>query len=227
MKKLIALAAAAALTAASLFAENTLHIGASFPISPFSADADVSGNTKTEDFSQTGVDFVFDYTHVADSGFAFKVGFDAGYVSSGDMKSYEVKNYGLKEKDDASGIDFAFGVGFGGSPIHNERMTLSIFGDFGFRYQTFELFSADIAGEHYEVDFDDFLFYIGPEVSYTFRFNNHIGLFANFGMFYNIGYGSMSYAEDHDNNAKGYFGDADYIVSGISFQPKIGLAVTF
>lgn len=223
MKKIVALVAATVLSASavvsSVFAENTLHMGAGFPISPLKVDYDGD----KEDFSSTGVDFAFDYTHVAEGGFAWKVGFDIGGANTSDI--------GDVNGNDASAFDFAFGFGFGGSPIHNERMTLSILGDFGIRVQNYDIGSYSALGNSVAIDWVNFLFYIGPEISYTFRFNSHIGLFANFGIFYNIGAGGFSY-EATGNQAfvklvEENFPDEVYTVSGFTFQPKLGLAVTF
>lgn len=233
MKKILALVAAA-LSTAAVFAENTLHIGVGFPISPLKADNQDYDWVSTQDFSETGVDFAFDYTHVADSGFAFKVGFDVGYVSSSDMKTYKVdaSTFSFKEEDDAAGLDLAFGVGFGGSPIHDEKMTLSIFGTFGFRYQLFDILSASFSGNSLDVTWSNYLFYIGPEVAYTFRFNEHVGLFADFGIFYNIGAGGYAYEYSGSGSIsesikETYHLDDLWLVSGFTFQPKIGLAITF
>ena len=69
-----------------------------------------------------------------------------------------------------SGIDFDVGIGLGASFIHNEKMTLSLLGDLGCRIHSM---SED------DVDMTSVLFYVGPEIAYTFRFNERIGLFAN------------------------------------------------
>ena len=221
MKKIIALVAASVLASATVFAENTFHIGAYFPISPLTAsDCEYDNDIKTSGFGGG-----FDFTHVADGGFTFKVGLDVGHVSTSDVKS-------VIEQKDLGGVDVALGFGFGGSFIHNERMTLSLTGDFGFRMQY--LSETDTIDLHYasgDVDTSvlSFLFYIGPEISYTFRFNDHVGLFANFGIFYNVGLAnndvsiSGSYSGDKYN-----FGDAGdtYFAKGFTFQPKIGVAFT-
>lgn len=110
MKKLIALFAAAIISGSALFAENTLHIGAGFPISILSVDIDGSA----EDFNQNAYDFTIDYTHVFEKGFTLKGGIDVGYVTTSDVKS-AVKG------DDLGGLDFAVNLGLGGSPLHNEK----------------------------------------------------------------------------------------------------------
>lgn len=215
MKKIIALVAATVLSATAVFAENTLHIGLGIPISPFT----LSNDGDDVDFSQTGFDFAFDYTHVSESGFAFKVGFDGGAaICSSDFKD--------AEGDDLVGVDFAFGLGFGGSPIHNEKMTLSILGDLGFRFQDFDM-GTEKEGNYRIEDWSlaQFIFYVGPEVAYTFRFNNHIGLFANLGIFYNVG-ASLYFYSSQSKEEPSWLDDT-FTVKGLTIQPKLGLAVTF
>lgn len=215
MKKIIALVAAAALSATAAFAENTMHLGLGIPISSFTV-SDSSASSHEYDVTVSGCDFAFDYTHVADGGFTFKVGFDSGYTTTS-------VDYGSKPTVtfDINGADFAFGFGFGGSPIHNERMTLSILGDFGLRIQSMSE-EKNVLGYDTKFSLVNVLFYIGPEASFTFRFNDHIGVFGNFGIFYNSGVGIW------DVTVGGSTMDDDtYSATGITFQPKFGLAVTF
>lgn len=208
-----------ALVSISAFAENTLHIGISFPISPLTL---TDWAEKDIDSSQSGVEFAFDYTHAANSGFTWKGFLDGGMVKSSDVKTLD--------GNDISGFDITLGAGFGASPIRNERMTLSVFGDLGIRYQYFDLGSFDVTGNyintHFDGHMDNIMFFIGPEVSYTFRFNEHIGIFANFGIFYNIG--SESYFLSGTGTETVWcdeFGDGAGIY-GFSFVPKVGLSVT-
>ena len=221
MKKLIALVAAALLSASAVFAENTFHIGTYFPISPLT----ISDGDYDADFSTSGFGGGFDFTHVADGGFTFKVGLDFGYVSTDDVKS-------ALKGNDLSGLDFALGFGLGGSFIHDERMTLSLTGTFGLRGQyLWETDSIDLYYATADVDTSvfGFLFYIGPEISYTFRFNDHVGLFANFGIFYNVGvatYDVSTSSYSGSGSDKEYNYDNGYFASGFTFQPKIGVAFT-
>lgn len=197
--------AAAIISGSALFAENTLHIGAGFPISILSVDIDGSA----EDFNQNAYDFTIDYTHVFEKGFTLKGGIDVGYVTTSDVKS-AVKG------DDLGGLDFAVNLGLGGSPLHNEKMTLSILGTLGLRVQNFSAME-DNGVEDISTELNTVLFYIGPEVNYTFRFNKHIGMFADFGLFYNMGKSEYSVEDNSD----------DYDTSGPTFLPKIGVSVTF
>ena len=122
------------------------------------------------------------------------------------------------------GVDIECGMGFGGSFIHNEKMTLSLTGNVGFRVQSFvskEEYSYHGYTVDVETDYLSFLFYIGPEISYTFRFNEHIGLFASAGVFFDAG--ASAYKVDID----GYDDSTGLGTVGITFQPKVGLAVTF
>ena len=223
MKKLIALVAAAVLSASAVFAENTFHIGAYFPISPLT----VSDEDDVDyDFSSMSFGGGFDFTHVADGGFTFKVGMGLAYASSDDVE-------GWASGDALGGFDFDLGFGLGGSFIHNERMTLSLTGNFGLRVQDLyetESYDFKVAEVDVDTDFFSLLFYIGPEISYTFRFNDHIGLFANFGIFYNFGISDYSVdAEINGKSLEDFTGKKygkDFFTTGFNFQPKIGLAVT-
>ena len=218
MKTIIASVAAVALSVSAVFAENTLHIGMYVPISNLTA---AEGSASTA-FATTGFGGSLDYTHVAGSGFTFKIGLGVAGANSSNMKTVRGK--------DLSGTDFDLGLGFGGSVIHDEKMTLSLTGNLGFRIQ--QLSGNDTFTEYknyrsdtYDIDTEmvSFLFYIGPEISYTFRFNRHIGLFANFGIFYNTG--ESSYLTIGAPSEIKF--DFTYTTSGFNFQPKFGLAVTF
>ncbi len=206
MKKLIALAAATLLSAA-VFAENTFHVGAYIPINSWT----IEDGDNEDDFKSGGFGGFFDFTHVADSGFSVKVNLGVGYA------------HGKDDLEDFKGVDFDLGVGLGGSPIHNEKMTLSIFGDLGFRIDSLGYTeSVSVSGYTADIEFDlfNFNFYIGPEIAYTFRFNDHVGIFANFGILYNVGACTLGY------DAEGITDDESYFLSGFTFQPKFGVAFT-
>ena len=224
MKKIIALVAAAALSATAAFAEKTIHIGVQFPfsdlnISGFSVpvEIDSSGNTIVVDgaggdFSSSGAGGSLGYTYVADSGFTSKFGVGLAGISTSDIRTISGKNL--------AGLELDLGLGFGGSFIHNERMTLSLTGDLGLRMRYFSWTdSYEISGDDYDVDMDILspVFFIGPELSYTFRFGEHVGMFVSLGYFYNIGI--LFYGDGID--------DSDFTVSGFSFQPKFGLSISF
>lgn len=136
MKKLISLVAVALLSVTALFAaEHTFHVG--MPV------AYVTGY-EVDDDNGIGTGFYFDYVKVHDSKFSFKA--DAAFGSSSLGASYT-----------------STGCGFGFSPIANEKMTLSLFGDFGFGNPDFIKFGAD--------------------AMFTYRFTNHIGAFADIGTY--------------------------------------------
>lgn len=223
MKKFIALVGAALLSAV-VFAENTMHFGAYFPLASFKASPE--DEDYTVDLGESGVGGSFDYTHVADGGFTFKVGVGLAHVSTSDVVS-------AINGDDLGGVDFDTVFGWGGSFIHDERMTLSFTGNLGFRIQSLSA-SEDVkvsgvtVARGYETDFFSILCYIGPEISYTYRFNDHLGAFANFGIFYNIGYSYYSTSDVEYNGTTLYYGDDDTIITkGFIFQPKLGISVTF
>ena len=117
MKKLLALVAASLLSLSS-FAENTFHVGAFFPVTIL----DIDGESVVSETAGAA----FDFTHVADCGFTFKAGAGCGF--------------GLSDIEDTKGdsltwFDLDFSAGFGGSFIHDEKMTLSLLGDIGLRIQ--------------------------------------------------------------------------------------------
>ena len=216
MKTIIASVAAVALSVSAVFAENTLHIGMYVPISNLTA---AEGSASTA-FATTGFGGSLDYTHVAGSGFTFKIGLGVAGANSYNLTTpIEGKNL--------TGPDFDLGFGFGGSVIHDEKMTLSLTGNLGFRVQMlsgsdrYKVFNAKTST--IDTEMESFLFYIGPEISYTFRFNRHIGLFANFGIFYNTG--ESSYLTIGAPSSIDV--DFTYTTLGFNFQPKFGLAVTF
>lgn len=219
MKKIIALVAAAALCASAVFAENTIYLGLQFP----SANLSVSGfptaseYTSRGNFFSSGAGGSLGYTHVAGSGFTFKLGAGLAGVGTSDIRTISGENMG--------GIELDLGLGFGGSFIHNERMTLSLTGDLGLRIKY--LFKTD-SDENGWINYDIYteilsaMFYIGPELSYTFRFSEHVGMFVNLGYFYNIG--NSNYAVRIDDDAPD---SDDFTTSGFSFHPKFGLSLSF
>ena len=222
MKKIIALVAAAALSATAAFAEKTIHIGVQFPFSDLSASgfadpAEIDGNTIVADgvggdFSTSGAGGSFGYTYVADSGFTSKFRVGLAGISTSDIKTISGKNL--------AGLELDLGLGFGGSFIHNERMTLSLTGDLGLRMRYFSWTdSYEISGDDYDVDMEILspVFFIGPELSYTFRFGEHVGMFVSLGYFYNIGMFACQYNQRDAS---------DFTVSGFSFQPKFGLSIS-
>ncbi|MBR4600054.1 MAG: hypothetical protein IKO39_08400 [Treponema sp.] len=103
MKRLLALVASAMLTTFA-FAENTVHLGAFFPIHP----ATLKSDGVSKDLSSTGVGGTVDFTHVCDSGFTFK--FDLGLARASTKDLWD---------ESVSGVNFLGDAGFGWSFIHN------------------------------------------------------------------------------------------------------------
>ena len=206
MKKVLAVAAAALLCLPAIFAENTVHFGMNFPISKVTAD--VNGNdTKA---NSTGFDGWADFTHVSERGFTWKAGLGVGSSSSDDIF-----------EDDCHTIDFDLSTGFGYSFIHDEKMTFSLTGNLGLFAQDYEL-EKDYGVVSIESKCSPLAFYIGPEASFTYRFTEHFGAFANFGIFYQIGIAEYTI---EIKGAGKYEETVD--LSGFLFEPKIGLSWTF
>ncbi len=229
MKKLLALVAMTVISASALFAENTFHIGAYIPISSWSLD----NSGYSSDYSNNCFGGFFDYTHVADSGFAWKINTGLAVLTSSDPEGFE-------------GPEIEFGLGFGGSPIHDSKMTLSVTGSFGLRihvpactetntygsYNYYDYYSRSYKSmsktETIDTELWAFLFYIGPEINFTYRFHKHIGVFANLGIFYNTGHCTVN--NKYKNNYSDYYMDSDSSsdgsIGGFTFEPKFGVAFT-
>ncbi len=101
-------------------------------------------------------------------------------------------------------------------------------GNFGYRIQSFSD-SGSVGTGYAKIEYDDswvsVLFYIGPELSFTYRFNEHFGLFASVGVFANIGLTINDYKVE-DNYGDEISGDKWYFATGGNFLPKIGVSVT-
>ncbi|MBB5219075.1 hypothetical protein DYE49_11410 [Treponema rectale] len=207
MKKIISMVAAALISVTAAFAENTFHLGAYFPIYSFEVD--------DTDISSTIYGASFDYIHVAESGYTWKIGLECGKASTSDLKS-------VVKGEDLTGFDFEMEVGFGASFIHNEKMTLSLTGNLGFRV---EVLSAEesIPGDTISTTYGETILFGGPQISFTYRFNPHVGLFADLGLFYNSG----AVVADIDSDNGSITGNNDEKVSGYSCVPKLGVAFTF
>jgi len=207
MKKVISMVAAALISVTAAFAENTFHLGAYFPIHSFEIEG--------EDISSTIYGASFDYVHVAESGYTWKIGLEYGKASTSDLKS-------VVKDEDLTGFDFEMEAGFGASFIHNERMTLSLTGNLGFRV---EILGADesVPGDNVSTTYGETIVFGGPQVSFTYRFNPHIGLFADLGLFYNTG--AVVFEVSSDNNSVDASDDEN--VTGFSVVPKFGVAFTF
>lgn len=155
----------------AVFAENTFNVGTYIPFSSFTANE--------QEFTTRGFGAFVDYNHIAEKGFAFK-------VNAGIARATEE---GLSK--DIDGLDMDGSLGFGFAPLHNDKMFLSIYLDAGARLQSFTYGDTK---DNLIIVFMP-MFYVGPEVSYTFRFNEHIGICANLGLLYNIGTCEVEYGE--------------------------------
>ena len=76
------------------------------------------------------------------------------------------------------------------------------------------------------------LFYLADEVNFTYRFTDHFGAFASFGLFYSIGTGELRDKIHIHGEYHTLYGDGDSttikgICYGITFEPKFGVSWTF
>lgn len=192
MKKLLLIAVVFALSLTAVFAENTFNVGTYFPLSSLTANE--------QEFTTRGFGAFVDYTHIAEKGFTFK-------LNAGIARAMEE---GLSRN--IKGLDLDGTCGFGYSPLHNDKMFLSIYLDAGARLQAFseEYSKTDLITVFMP------MFYTGPEVSYTFRFNEHVGICANLGIFYSVGTCEVERGREV----------FEEIFSGFTFQPKVGITFT-
>ena len=219
MKRLLALVASAMLTTFA-FAENTVHLGAFFPIHP----ATLGQDGQTADLSSTGVGGTVDFTHVCDSGFTFK--FDLGLARASTKDLWD---------ESVSGVNFLADAGFGWSFIHNEKMTLTLTGNIGLSVCSYKLedkyYTTSYTGSKVLAERERKLnpiteFYFGPEVAFTYRFNKHFGAFADVGLFYATG--SAKYKTKAEVFGTKLYDDSTSLdISGLLFVPKAGMSFTF
>ena len=217
MKRLLALVASAMLTTFA-FAENTVHLGAFFPIHP----ATLKSDGVSKDLSSTGVGGTVDFTHVCDSGFTFK--FDLGLARASTKDLWD---------ESVSGVNLLGDVGFGWSFIHNEKMTLTLTGNIGLSICSYKLeekytttsYSSTVVADR-ERKLTPIEFYFGPEIAFTYRFNKHFGAFADVGFFYATGSAKLKNKAEA-LGTKLYDTSASLDISGLLFVPKAGMSFTF
>ena len=217
MKRLLALVATAMLSTFA-FAENTVHLGAFFPIHP----ATLKSDGVSKDLSSTGVGGTVDFTHVCDSGFTFK--FDLGLARASTKDLWD---------ESVSGVNFLGDAGFGWSFIHNEKMTLTLTGNIGLSICSYKLeekytttsYSSTVVADR-ERKLTPIEFYFGPEVAFTYRFNKHFGAFADVGFFYATGSAKLKNKAEA-LGTKMYDTSASLDISGLLIVPKVGVSFTF
>ena len=217
MKRLLALVATAMLTTFA-FAENTVHLGAFFPIHP----ATLKSDGVSKDLSSTGVGGTVDFTHVCDSGFTFK--FDLGLARASTKDLWD---------ESVSGVNFLGDAGFGWSFIHNEKMTLTLTGNIGLSICSYKMeekytttsYSSTVVADR-ERKLTPIEFYFGPEIAFTYRFNKHFGAFADVGLFYATGSAKLKNKAEA-LGTKLYDTSASLDISGLLIVPKVGVSFTF
>ena len=195
MKKVLALVIALLISSSAAFAECVFHIGLAIPSSSLS-DSD---NNSVNSF---GGGFYFDFTRIADAGFTFNVTTSIGPTSiSGDYSSSSL-----------SATEYSFGAGFGYSFLHDQKKTLSLTGNFGFDFMT-----GDDSVSGVKIDYSSVLFYIGPKVSFTYKFLSHFGVFGNVGLYLATGSADTKTSITSKKN--------DNSISGIIFSTNLGIAI--
>lgn len=219
MKRLLALVATAMLSTFA-FAENTVHLGAFFPIHP----ATLGQDGQTADLSSSGFGVNVDYTHVSDGGFTFK--FDLGLARTSTKDLWD---------ESLSGVNFLGDVGFGWSFIHDEKMTLTLTGNIGLSVCSYNLkeeyyyttsYTGSVLAERERKLNPITEFYFGPEVAFTYRFNKHFGAFADVGLFYATG--SADYKDKAEALGNKLYERSESLdISGLLFVPKAGMSFTF
>ncbi|MBR6142677.1 MAG: autotransporter domain-containing protein [Treponema sp.] len=209
MKKLL-VALAAALLSASVFA-GEFHLGTYFPVTKL--DVDVDDDIGNGDFDASGFGIKFDYTYVADSNFTWKVGTAIGYTRSGDIID--------KADEKAGGLDYDVGTGLGWTFINAPKMTLSLTGNLGLHMLYVDA-SEDIEGITIEEDVFSMLFYIGPEVTFAYRFTDSFGLYAGLGIYYSFGSTDI----DISTKVSGYKNSSNdsYWTDGFIYMPSLGVS---
>lgn len=209
MKKLL-VAFVAALLASSVFA-GEFHLGAYFPVTRLDVDFDDG----KEDFDASGFGIKFDYTHITDSNFTWKVGTAIGYTRSSDIIDGEKKG----------GLDYDVGGGLGWTFINTPNMTLSLTGNIGSHMLYFSASDSEYESGvkiSYDAKFTSYLLYIGPEVSFTYRFTDKLGAYAGLGLYYSFGTTSVDYKVS--GGGISYSDNDSYTTTGFIYMPSLGVS---
>ncbi|MBP5575952.1 MAG: hypothetical protein J6X67_04215 [Treponema sp.] len=209
MKKLL-VAFAVALLSASVFA-GEFHLGTYFPMTKLDVDFD----DDNEDFDASGFGIKFDYTHITDSNFTWKVGTAIGYTRSSDIIDGEKKG----------GLDYDVGGGLGWTFINTPNMTLSLTGNIGSHMLYFSASDSEYESGvkiSYDAKFTSYLLYIGPEVSFTYRFTDKLGAYAGLGLYYSFGTTSVDYKVS--GGGISYSDDDSYTTTGFIYMPSLGVS---
>ena len=209
MKKLL-VAFVAALLASSVFA-GEFHLGTYFPVTKLDVDFDDG----KEDFDASGFGIKFDYTHITDSNFTWKVGTAIGYTRSSDIIDGEKKG----------GLDYDVGGGLGWTFINTPNMTLSLTGNIGSHMLYFSASDSEYESGvkiSYDAKFTSYLLYIGPEVSFTYRFTDKLGAYAGLGLYYSFGTTSVDYKVS--GGGISYSDNDSYTTTGFIYMPSLGVS---
>ncbi|MCR5766139.1 MAG: hypothetical protein K6G09_09220 [Treponema sp.] len=200
MKKLLLLISVFIILCASVFADHSLHAGLMY--SYFTGKDRIKEFNEPDKISTSGFGFCFDYAYERSNGLVFKAG---GDISS--MKfTYDM---GDLEIDKGIEADIYFGLGYGF--IKKGNMSLFFTGNAGVKGDLF----CENGTNHLERVL--VMFTVGPELSFNYRFNTHLGLFANAGAMFNIG----------SSNGQAIPSWIQTDVYGFSFPVKAGISYTF
>lgn len=232
-KKFLVLAAASVLLS-SAFAENSLHFGLDVPytveynpsgcFADFIRDYDdipIKSTDELGNISSIGAGFDFAFVHASRiSGYTYKFGIDYAGLTS----------YIPLIDQTMEGFQFTLSAGFGYTLFIRENFLVQITGNFGIKitslYNSFLMearnsFSHEI--NDYDIIFNYVNFFLGPEVSVSYRFNNHVGIY---GSLY-FGYMKSNCDFSIENVTTGNELEAGFDSNQLTLQPKIGLEIIF
>lgn len=181
---------------------STFHVGGAAPL------ASLSDNSRN-DFSSSGFDFYADFTRILENGFTFYVNATAGVVTASASAD------GLS--DDIDMTDFSFGAGLGYSFIHDEKKNLSLTGEAGIEMLSGNKNIYTIGTQLSKLDVSTTVFYIGPKISFTYKFASHFGIFANAGLYFATGSNKFEVKDLNLSSEKS--------ISGVLFRPEFGVAI--
>lgn len=224
MKKILTMLVLSAIALSATFADQVMRaLDFSVPIE--NKKYTLSGDLGDDFIDKTGVEAYgfnvnYDRMAVGDSGFSFIFGVGLGY----DLVTLDFDGYGF----DTNAFDLKVKFGWGGSPIHNDKMLLSIHGFTGLDLK------AGTGSEHIDgMDFDmvlvDYSMPIGVDAVFGIKLSDCFGLTAGIDISTNIfGFGAL--LGEYEEKEEYYYtvsestGDViSYVFNGFSITPKIGI----
>ena len=140
-----------------------------------------------------------------------------GYTRSGDIVD--------KADEKAGGLDYDVGTGLGLTFINEPKVTLSLTGNIGSHMLYFSASDSEYeSGVKISSDakFTSYLLYIGPEVSFTYRFTDKLGAYAGLGLYYSFGTTSVDYKVS--GGGISYSDNDSYTTTGFIYMPSLGVS---